>query len=237
MSLRATLAALLVVAAAPLGCSGSPSETAGNEAADTEAQLPPLHDRAFYEQIATGAGVTLHGQAVVVGLRGISREGVHHDAHTAKTFDDVLAVLKADGTVVELHASTHPWFTTSTAAPDVDGDGRGDVGMIKPGRYHAVPRPGRTLAGQPTFHILTVEGSDRLPGWRDTNHDGTYDATERAASEARHDGVTAVLFHEGGPAAPAPIGCQVLDAVAIKSFVDAVGGSSAEIDYVLTDAP
>jgi hypothetical protein len=233
----ASLAALLALAVAPLGCSAAPTDTGGTESADTEGQLPPLHDRAFYEAIASGAGVTLHGQPVVVGLRGMSREGVRHEVRTQKTFDDVLAVLKQDGTVVELHASTHPWFTTSTAAPDVDGDGRGDVGMIKPGRYHAVPRPGRLLAGEPTFHILTPDGSDRLPGWRDTNHDGIYDDGERTASDDRHDVITAVLFHEGGPAAPAPIGCQVLDAVAIKDFIADVGGSGAEIDYVLADAP
>lgn len=229
--------ALLVGMLTATGCSASASSSpAGNEEADTEATFGPLHDRAFYEQIATGAGVTLHGQAVVVGVRGMSRSGAHHDVHTQKTFDDVVAVLKADGTVLELPAATHPWFTTSTAAPDVDGDGRGDVGMIRPGRYHAVPRPGRLLAGQPTFHIQTVEGSDKLPGWRDTNHDGVYDDAERKASETRHDALGAVLFHEGGPGAPAPIGCQVLDAVAIKTFVTAIGGAGADIDYVLVDA-
>ncbi len=236
---RAALASFAaIVALAPLGCSGPPttSNADGNEQDDTEAHLAPLHDRAFYEALATHAGVTLHGQAIVVGLRGISREGVRHEVHTQKTFDDVLAVLKADGTVVELRASTHPWFTTSTAAPDVNADGQGDVGMIKPGRYHAVPRPGRLLAGQPTFHILTTQGADKLPGWRDTNHDGVYDDAERAASDAHGDMITAVLFHEGGPAAPAPIGCQVLDAVAIKTFIASVGGSGAEIDYVLADA-
>ncbi len=235
--IRAGSAAVLL-ASALLGCSGGGANGAatGDEQDETSAS-PPLHDRAFYEAIATGAGVVMTGQAVVVGLRGISREGVRHDAHTQKTFDDVIAVLTADGKVIELPGSTHPWFTTSTAAPDVDGDGHPDVGMIRPGRYRAEPRPGRLLAGQPTFHIVTVAGSDRIPGWRDTNHDGVYDDAERAASESRKDALSAVLFHEGGPAAPAPIGCQVLDAHAIKTFIAAVGGPGAQIDYVLADAP
>jgi hypothetical protein len=200
--------------------------------------LPALHDRAFYEAIASDAGVALGVGPIVIGLRGVARDGSYHDTHSTASFDDVIAVLPPSGSVIELAAATHPWFTTSEMSPDVDGDGHRDVGMIRPGRYRAESRPpSRDIAGQPTFHIVTVAGSDKLPGWRDTNHDGTFDDTERATSEARGDTLGAVLFHQGGAGAPAAIGCQVFSATSIKSFVTAVGGRSATLDYVLVDAP
>jgi hypothetical protein len=45
------------------------------------------------------------------------------------------------------------------------------------------------------------------------------------------------LFHRGDGGAPAPIGCQVLDAQGIGRFVAAVGGAGARFEYVLVDEP
>jgi hypothetical protein len=207
----------------------------GAEAADTT--MPPLHDRAFYDEIARGHGVADPNAAVlVVGLRGVTRDGKSHETTSVQAYDDVIAVLGKDGSVVELAASTHPWFASSKASDDADGDGVPDVGMIRPGRYQVEPRPGNEIAGAPTFHV-TTGGSDRVAGWRDTNHDGVFDDEERAASEARNDTLGAVLFHQGGQGAPAPIGCQVFAAKDIRRLVQAVGGSGARFDYVLVDAP
>jgi hypothetical protein len=216
------------------GCSAGADEVRDATAAST--QLPALHDRAFYASVAEGAGVDT-SRTFVVGLRGVSRDGTRHDVRTLQKFDDVVAVV-SPGAVVEMAASTHPWFARSSAAPDVNGDGVGDVGMIRPGRYHAEPRPpARDLAGAPTFHVLNPAGTEGLPGWRDTNHDGIYDDAEKRASEARGDTLTDVLFHQGGAGAPAPIGCQVLGAGDVRAFVAALGGRNTTFEYVLVDAP
>lgn len=223
-----------------LGCTGGADDEpwAVCEGKCDGGALPALYDPAFYADLATEAGLVPGTRPIVIGLRGIARDGSLHDTITTPAYDDVIAVLRPDGTVLELPASTHPWFTDSAHAPDADGDGVPDVGMIRPGRYRAEPRPAsRDLAGAPTFHILAPTGSDRLPGWRDTDHDGTYDDAERAASELRGDALTAVLFHQGGAGAPPAIGCQVLDATSLRAFVTAVGGRNARFDYVLVDAP
>ena len=78
-------------------------------------------------------------------------------------------------------------------------------------------------------------GVGKLPGWRDTDHDGVLTAAERAASERRTDGLTDVLFHQGEGGAPAAVGCQVLPASSIGAFTKAVGGARARFRYVLVD--
>ncbi len=229
------MALLAVTAAAMLGCSGAPDDI--ENGSEDLTQLAPLHDRAFYAHIAESAGIDVKKGPVVIGLRGVSRNGAFHPTRTQQVFDDVITVLKADGSVLELPASTHPWFSVTTTAPDVDGDGKPDVGMIRPDRYRAVARPStRDIAGLPTYHVTTTNGSDRLPGWRDTNQDGTYDEHERAVSEKRNDTLGAVLFHQGGSSAPPAIGCQVFSAENTRRFVEAVG-RGVSFDYVLVDAP
>ena len=82
---------------------------------------------------------------------------------------------------------------------------------------------------------VTQRGQGKLPGWRDTNHDGILSDAERAKSEQRGDGLTDVLFHQGEGGAPAAVGCQVLPASAIRAFTAAVGGPRARFRYVLVD--
>jgi hypothetical protein len=151
-----------------------------------------------------------------------------------RRFDDTLVVFRADGTVERFAASTHPFELAGVpGVPDTNGDGVADVGMIAPGVYDVAGRD-RTIAGAASYAV-TQHGSGKLPGWRDTNHDGVLDADERAASERRADRVTDVLFHQGEGDAPAAVGCQVLPAAAIRAFTAAVGGSHARFRYVLVD--
>jgi hypothetical protein len=211
----------------------------GGEVFDRQASAdsdPLLHDRAFYVEVAESAGIDPQ-RTFVVGLRGVARDGTHHEVRSRQRFDDVVAVVTPTS-VLELAASTHPWFARSSAPPDVAHDGIGDVGILRPGTYHAVARPpSRDLGGAPTFHVLTSAGQEGLPGWRDTNHDGVYDEGERSRSEERGDLLTAILFHRGGGGAPPPIGCQVLSRADLERFVEALGGRDADFDYVLIDAP
>jgi hypothetical protein len=208
------LAALLV------GCTAGPAED--DEASSDNALGGTDFDR--YAQIARDNGVEVDGStAVVIGLR--------NGGNYVKAFDESFVVLSTDGTATTFHASTHPFQNSAPGVPDVDHDGKADVGEIKPGVYDATPR-GQLVAGQPSWNV-SFQGDGHVPGWRDTNHDGVLDDDERAASEKRKDTLTDVLFHQGDNGSPPVVGCQVLPSTAIKDFTKAVGGARARFRYVL----
>jgi hypothetical protein len=172
-------------------------------------------------------------RASVIGLRGGAHDGASHATTYVLAFDDTFAVMTSDHRVLRFRGSTHPFQNTAPGVPDVDGDGVPDVGMIRPGVYDAGARD-RLVAGQPSWAV-TQNGSGKLPGWRDTDHDGVLDDGERAASERRGDTLTDVLFHQGEGGAPPAVGCQVLPASAMRAFTAAVGGGRASFRYVLVD--
>lgn len=190
---------------------------------------------ARYAELAREHGMTpRRDRALVIGVRGRNVRGEPHDVKIAPAYDDTLVVLTPDRRALVLPASTHPWERAGPGVPDVDGDGVPDVGMIRPGKYVAVRRdPRRDIAGAPTFHVLTVNGRGKLPGFRNTDQDDTFSAAERRRSEARGDTLTAVLFHRIGPGAPGAVGCQVLDAEGMHRLASAVG---ERFDYLLVDA-
>ena len=230
---RLFLLPLVVVA---VGCassdesSGDSSETSAGAALSSEAY------RIYGELAREGGAAPAPGSVTVLGLRGLSDQGEVHETHYAHAFDDTVVVLRADGTVERFAASTHPFELDGVpGVPDVDGDRIADVGMIRPGVYDVAGRD-RTIAGQASFAVtLHATGAGKLPGWRDTDHDGVLTADERAASERRTDGLTDVLFHQGEGGAPAAVGCQVLPASSIGAFTKAVGGARALFRYVLVD--
>jgi peptidoglycan hydrolase-like protein with peptidoglycan-binding domain len=183
---------------------------------------------------ANGGEVNPNGQATVLGIRGLSRDGSTHDTGSTRAYDDTFVVLTPDGRVRELSGATHPGQRSSTQSPDVTGDGRGDVGMIHPGNYRVVPNGLHN--GSPSFHVRTRDGSGRIPGVRDTNQDGRFDAGERGRSDQRGDTLTGVLFHPGGSNAPRSIGCQTMDPTTYGQFLDAVGGPRSGFSFTLVDA-
>jgi len=191
---------------------------------------PPSGDeRARYEAYASmvrraGGEVCPNGQPTVLGIRA-------GEGGAAREYRDRFIVFTPNGRVQEFTAATYPGQSSSRASPDVSGDGRGDVGMIRPGNYTVVPNGEH--AGAASYHVRTRSGSGSLPGWRDTNQDGTYSASERSASEARGDRLTEVLFHQGNSAAPSSIGCQTLSPAEYRRFVDALGGPRAGFTYTL----
>lgn len=173
-------------------------------------------------------------RALVIGLRGRDIAGKRHPLRIQPAYRDTLVILTPDGRVIELPVSTHPWQKEAPGIPDIDGDGIADVGMIRPGKYVAIRRDARrNIAGAPTFHILTTNGSGKLPGVRNTDQDDVFSPAEQRASEARGDVLTAVLFHqEGGEGDPRPVGCQILDANAMRKFAEEVG---ERFDYLLVN--
>ena len=230
MGLRSFFLLLIsFVAACGAGDDGTDSSEEGLAVSAEAAQA--------YAKIARDAGATVSaGRVTVVGLRGLDLQAHLHDTISARAFDDSLVVLRADGTARKYAASTHPWEKSLRGLPDANGDGQPDVGMLRPGRYSVVGRePARNIAGLPTYAIGTAT-SGSVPSWRDTDHDGVVSGDERARSEARGDRMSAVLFHKGGEGAPAAVGCQVMSAEDLRSFVADVGGARARFEYVLVDA-
>ena len=112
-----------------------------------------------------------------------------HPMRSVAAYDDTGVLLYQGGNLV-FPMSTHAYQLNSKLSPDVDGDGRGDVGTITPGRYVLKDK----RAGKyPTFHLTTPEGSDRIPCYRDTNHDGIISHGEAEKIWT----ATAILLHGG----------------------------------------
>lgn len=139
----------------------------------------------------------------------------------------------------------------SKASPDLDGDGRGDVGSIRPGRYvlHDLQ------AGEEvTFHVKNPDGTDKLLAWRDVDGDGTVTPAERQRSEAAREGqqvgaggayATSILLHGGmdepnaGGAPPKhrfSIGCLTAPRSVRKLIAGAARPHGGLCDLVLKDA-
>jgi len=207
---------------------------------------PGLSDRARFDHYANivranGGEVNPNGQATVLGIRGMGRDGSVHDTGSTRRYDDTMVVLTPDGRVHEFEGATHPGQNSSRSSPDVAGrnggrrDGRGDVGMINSGNYQVVPNGMRN--GAPSYHVRTSDGrSGRLDGVRDTNQDGVFSRDERRRSAERGDQLTAVLFHPGGRNAPSSIGCQTMSPSDYRRFAEVIGGSRASFNYSLVDA-
>lgn len=189
-----------------------------------------LNERQRFEHYANivranGGQVNPNEQPTVLGIR--SR------GESTRQYDDRFVVLTPDGRVREFAGATHPGQTRSSLSPDVNRDGAGDVGMIRPGNYNV--RASGPYKGYPGFHVRRLDGSDRIPGWRDTNHDGVYSGAERTASERRGDTLTDVLFHAGNPGSPRSIGCLTLDPRIYNQFVAAVGGRNGRFNFTLVN--
>ncbi len=230
-----TIGMLRIAAVATLlvAC-GSATEDAGTSAPSALGEDAHETYRTYADIAADAGSPVTAGTVTVVGLRGVTVDGERHDTTYHHGWDDTFVVLKADGTAVIFAGSTHPFESDAPGVPDVNRDGKRDVGMIRPGIYDVLPRAG-LVDGQASYAV-TRNGSGALPGWRDTNHDGVLTAEERTAAENRGDAITDVLFHDSEGTAPPAVGCQVFATGTMKSFITAVGGPRARFRYVLVDA-
>lgn len=139
----------------------------------------------------------------------------------------------------------------SKASPDLDGDGRGDVGSIRTGRYvlHDL-KAGEEV----TFHVRNPDGTDEILAWRDVDGDGTVTPAERQRSEAAREGqqvgaggayATSILLHGGmdepnaGGAPPKhrfSIGCLTAPRDVRKLIAGAARPHGGQCDLFLVDA-
>lgn len=200
----------------------------------------------------------------LIGIRGVRKNAdATHEVVAVPDYDDTFVMLSPSAPVPYVFAgSTHPYQRDSKLSPDIDGDGRGDVGSIRaleffdgPGLHPEIYRPlgGRfvrrgecpgifllTLALEtpyPVFVLTMPSGSGNIPCARDTDHDGKLGPAE--ISRASY--ATAVLMHTGFDA-PADsqhrssIACQTANVADLRYLASHARAYDKKIDYVLIDA-
>lgn len=201
---------------------------------------------AHYQRILGTRGFTLDPSGpTVLALRGMNTDGAAHATTSATRYDDTIVVLKRDAKgnpqVTTLAGSTHPGQTTaaiggSVGVPDVNGDGKADVGMLNAGEYRLVRRTDHN--GAEAWDVRTVANSGAVAGVRDTNQDGQFSDQERAASKAAGHTMTGVMIHQGAANVPQSAGCLNLssNSTVYPEFVKALGDSKDSRKLVVLDA-
>ena len=165
-------------------------------------------------------------------------------------FKDEIVVFTKDGTVERFQGTTRPSQLVNPdgkLVPDVDGDGKKDLGTPRPGIYRARGPWSWGVLGQaaPAFRLLD-HGRDSLPAWRDLDGDGAFSPDEKAKSEARGYRIGAVRIHYGFDtdgnivdgtiyAGPISVGCQNIQLSDLPRFLKAVGGAAATFDYAIVE--
>lgn len=214
----------------------APTTNAGGRISLAPRNMSQREKYDYYANIirANGGQVNPNGQATVLGLRGVDANGNHHSTTFNKNYDDTFVVLKPNGTVEEFRGSTHSNPRYQPRAPDANGDGRGDLGMIRAGNYKVVPNGPHV--GAASYHVRTLGGSGNLPAYRDTNQSNTISQAEKDAARARGYVQTEILFHQSGTSDNGSMGCQTLSSADYNRFIQAVGGSRASFTYTLVEA-
>ncbi len=201
----------------------------------------PEREYVHWKQLAGALGYELGGRPVLLVIRGaypFARRA--HRMIFAPRLDDcgVLIDPKLGGpNPYVFRLSSHAYQLASGASPDVNRDGAGDVGSIRPGRYVL-----HQLAAT-TYHVKTPDGSDRIPCWRDTSHDGVISEAEAERSETATSGpqvtpgvgmwANAVLLHESWSSGRSSISCITTEA---REF-ERIRAAGKTIDMLLVNAP
>lgn len=170
-------------------------------------------------------------------IRGVSPLALATHENVARPGYNDTGVLVFRGGEVVFPMSSVPYQTNSKASPDVNGDGVGDVGCIKPGLYRLEDRGSQPY---PIFVVALPDGSEKIPCSRDLKHDGRID----------HEGpeiyaATAVLVHTGldglqlsPPSAhTSSIACQTANVKWLRLMREKMAAQGSGVaDYRLVDA-
>lgn len=203
------------------------TRTGGTQATLAPANASQAEKFEHYRQIVMANGgqdPRTSDKPVVLGIRGVDRNGTTHETRNQNAYDDTMVVLNRNGSVTEIRGNTHAGQRTSSLVSA--------VGMIRSGNFDVVPngvRPGKDL-GLPSFHVRTQSGSGNIPGIRDRNADGRFQQSEID----RRDTMTEILFHPGRDGSLSSIGCQTMPPAEYRRFLQAVGRQG--FSYTLVDA-
>lgn len=189
-----------------------------------------------------------HGVPIPAGKVTVVAKRRGSDARSEQ-YQDEMVVFRPDGTIARFVATTKPAQMPSpgsSVVPDVNGDGRKDLGIVRPGIYEAKGNEWFGIDGyeRRAFRVLTTSGSGALPAWRDTSGDGVFSAKEKQAAEQLGYKITGVLIHYGfAPngttlgqdtyVGPWSVGCQNVPYAELDRFIQAVGGASASFTYAI----
>lgn len=174
---------------------------------------------------------------LLIGIRGVGpEESETHPLIARPQYDDTFIILEKDGASEPFcfAAATHAYQRDSKLSPDVNGDGREDVGTIRTGNYLltlGVEKP------YPIFILTTPDGNGKIPCIRDTDHDGQYSAEEIGLMST----ATAVLLHTGWDAPKdaehrSSIACQTCPLQYLKLLARYAKRAGGKIDYCLITA-
>ena len=157
----------------------------------------------------------------------------------ARSYSGETSVFRAEnGRLVEvsgdpMRSASHPGQFRSSASPDVNGDGRGDVAHIRPGVYDYNTRTG----GKGGNRYNPVDDGQFRNSARDTNGDGVIDGGE---ADRRYS-ASAIQIHMGNSNSPSSIGCQTMPPADYSRFQralrDANTGGQGSFTYILARRP
>lgn len=192
-----------------------------------------------------------HGVTIDVGKATVVAKRYGADKRVT-VYEDTIVVFKADGTLATFIGNTKPAQMPrpeSGVVPDVDGDGRKDLGIVRPGIYmaHGSTTFGLTGYERAAFKVRTLAGDNYLPAWRDLSGDGDFSASEKSLAAQRDYKISGIYIHYGfAPTGtklgtstyvgPWSVGCQNIQYPELDKFVQAVGGASAVFKYAIVDA-
>lgn len=153
-----------------------------------------------YAAMVRAAGGKIEpGKPTILALRGVNAHtGQIHGTTSSKQLDDTIVVLEQDrdGTkhVRQWAGSTHPGQTSVNRGdvPDVDGDGRRDVGILVEGNY-AGRKHDKLHHGKVAIRITMPNGRTAVPGVRDPDHNGVY--TNGNYAHGRRSNMDGILIH------------------------------------------
>lgn len=115
--------------------------------------------------------------------------------------------------------------------PDLNGDGKRELGRLVPGTYHYSLQQGTFLNGK-FFRARDVQTAER-----DINQDGTFDFEDGPLRIDKNSVGRSMLFHRGGAEGVATwsSGCQTVPKTQYPSFLAALEGQT-QFSYILINA-
>lgn len=175
------------------------------------------------------------GQKVLIALRNPT----NWKRAELGAYDDPMILIWKEGTsirVQRLKGNTEPAGAYAAGHEranrgsdvDFDGDGRKDLGRLRPGVYHYRPEQHPHLGS--IWRARDIQIVDR-----DCNHDGQFTADEQGDPSRPSNAGTTMYIHKGGTTFTGSAGCQTLPPDDFAKLL-ALAGRQRSLSYILINA-